>query len=58
MFAVRIYEKSGFSKQSFGIEISKVVLKMSVKLKFKFVCFEKKHCFALVALNWLPICFY
>ena len=34
------------------------VLEMSVKLKFQCIRFEKKHCFALVVLNWFPICFY
>ena len=34
------------------------VLEMSVELKFQCVCFEKKHCFAPVALNWFSICFY
>ena len=28
------------------------------KLKFQCIRFEKKHCFALVVLNWLPSCFY
>ena len=34
------------------------VLEMSVKLKFQCIPFEKKRCFALVVLNWFPICFY
>ena len=34
------------------------VLRMSVKLKFQRVHFEKKHCFALVVLKWFPVCFY
>ena len=31
---------------------------MSVKLKFKCVCFKEKHCFALVVLNRFLVCFY
>ena len=38
--------------------IANHVLEMSVKLKFKCVCFKKKHCFALVVLNRFSICFY
>ena len=32
--------------------------RMSVKLSFPLVRFEKKHCFVLVVLNWFPVCFY
>ena len=41
-----------------GLHIANHALEMSVELKVQCVCFEKKHCFALVALNWFPICFY
>ena len=34
------------------------VIEMSVKVRFKWVRFKKKHCFALVVLNRSPICFY
>ena len=37
--------------------IANYVLEMSVKLKFQCARFEKKHCFALVVLNWFTICF-
>ena len=29
------------------------MLELSVKLKFQLVRFEKKHCFAVVVLNWI-----
>ena len=38
--------------------IANNVPEMSVKLKFQIARFEKKHCFALVVLNWFPIRFY
>ena len=41
-----------------GLHIANHVLEMSVKLKVQCVCFEKKHFFTPVALNWLPICFH
>ena len=41
-----------------GLHIANHVLDMSIELKVQCVCFEKKHYFTLVALNWFPICFY
>ena len=35
--------------------IANHVLEMSARLKFQCVLFEKKHCFALVVLNWFPM---
>ena len=32
------------------------VLEMAVKLKFQCARLEKKHCFALVVLNWIKAC--
>ena len=29
------------------------MLELSVKLKFQLIRFEKKHCFAVVVLNWI-----
>ena len=37
--------------------IANHVLQMSAKLKFQCVHVKKKNCFALVVLNWFPICF-
>ena len=37
--------------------LAKDVLEMSIKLKFQCKRFEKKQCFALMLLNWFPICF-
>ena len=41
-----------------GLHIANHVLEMSVELKVQCVCFEKKHCFALVVLNWFRIFFF
>ena len=37
---------------------AKHLLEMSIKLKLQCERFEKNHCFALMVLNWFPICFY
>ena len=38
--------------------IANHVLEMSVKIKFQCLHFEKKkHCLALMVVNWFPICF-
>ena len=38
--------------------IANHVLEVFGKLKFQCVRYEKKHCLALVVLNWSAICFY
>ena len=72
VFVVETYEKSGFAKQSFLQKNTKCqihqqetreghakhVLEMSIKLRFQCERFKKKQCFALMVLNWFPICFY
>ena len=47
-----------YGKPTLHSPIANHVLEMSIKLKFQCVCFEKRHCFALLVLNWFPICFY
>ena len=37
--------------------IAKHVLGLSNFSQFQCIRFEKKHCFALVVLNWLLVCF-
>ena len=38
--------------------IAKHVLEISIKLKFQCEHSEKKQRFALMVLNWFPVCFY
>ena len=62
IFEIKNHESAIFINKKHGEPtlhwlIAKHVLEKSIKLKFQCESFEKKPCFALMVLNWFPICF-